>query len=416
MEMRSNQAWRTGRICIAVATASIVVLLAAANDAPPMEDWAGAPVAPVVGNKQAPDSPPIPPLEFRGVPIYSNSGNLADPFVITRPIAGCGGLAVSDLQTALGLNAVGFNCVAASPITVADDFVVPAAQTWAIDQVVLYLYQPNVTGPSITGVNLRLQSEDPLGQSVPSLTSYVPSTTWSNVYKNKDTDAPGSDCTRRLQQCVITLVPPYLADTGTHYLIWQASGTGSSGPWAPPVVVPGATNKPGANALVASSISSGLFQPIVDSGTAKAPQDLVFVLRGTVTGPASTGDLNCDGVISYADINPFVLALSSQTAYEGQYPGCRWMNADINGDGAVSYADINPFVQLLGNPPQSHPGDMNCDGTVSYADINPFVLALGGQNGYQTQYPNCRWMNADVNADGVVSYADINGFVALLGG
>jgi hypothetical protein len=59
------------------------------------------------------------------------------------------------------------------------------------------------------------------------------------------------------------------------------------------------------------------------------------------------GDLNCDGVISYADINPFVLALSSQSAYEGQYPSCRFMDADINGDGVVSYADINPFVALL---------------------------------------------------------------------
>jgi hypothetical protein len=59
------------------------------------------------------------------------------------------------------------------------------------------------------------------------------------------------------------------------------------------------------------------------------------------------GDLNCDGTISYADINPFVLALSGQAAYEAQYPNCNWLNADCNADGAVSYADINPFVQLL---------------------------------------------------------------------
>ena len=61
-----------------------------------------------------------------------------------------------------------------------------------------------------------------------------------------------------------------------------------------------------------------------------------------------TGDVNCDGVISYGDINPFVVALSGQTSYEAQYPGCNWLNADCNNDGAVTYADINPFVVVLG--------------------------------------------------------------------
>lgn len=63
-----------------------------------------------------------------------------------------------------------------------------------------------------------------------------------------------------------------------------------------------------------------------------------------------------------------------------------------------------------------YPGDVNCDGVTSYADINPFVLAISDQTGYETQYPDCNWLNADCNADGVVSYADINAFVQLLGG
>jgi hypothetical protein len=63
------------------------------------------------------------------------------------------------------------------------------------------------------------------------------------------------------------------------------------------------------------------------------------------------GDLNCDHVISYADINPFVVALSSQSAYQARYPDCNWYNADCNGDRVVSYADINPFVQLLAGGP-----------------------------------------------------------------
>ena len=59
------------------------------------------------------------------------------------------------------------------------------------------------------------------------------------------------------------------------------------------------------------------------------------------------GDLNCDGVVGYGDINPLVVALRGRAFYEAAYPGCNWFNADCNGDGLVNYADINPFVALL---------------------------------------------------------------------
>lgn len=375
-----------------------------------------ATATPVADDENQPDDLPVSPADLRSTPIYSNSGDLADPFLITRPGAGCLGRDVTDLQSALGLNAFGFNCVAAGSVTVADDFVVPTGQAWAIDQLVLYLYQPDISTPSITGVSLRMQATSPAGGTSPTLTSYIPSVAWTSVQKNKDTDPPASECSRRIQQCVITLAPSYVAATGTHYVIWQASGSGASGPWVPPVVVPGAPNKPGANAMVAASSTGGLFAPIVDSGSARAPQDLVFVLRGTISSTVLTGDMNCDGLISYADINPFVLALSGEAAYAAQYPNCRWLNADIDGNGQVTYADINPFVQLVSGAPLVHPGDLNCDGLVTYADINPFVLALSSQSSYEAYYPNCRFLNADANGDGTVSYADINAFVALVSG
>lgn len=62
---------------------------------------------------------------------------------------------------------------------------------------------------------------------------------------------------------------------------------------------------------------------------------------------AVPGDLNCDGVLSYADINPFVLALAGFSTYHNAQPDCYWRNADCNSDGVVTYADINPFVALL---------------------------------------------------------------------
>ena len=70
----------------------------------------------------------------------------------------------------------------------------------------------------------------------------------------------------------------------------------------------------------------------------------LFVAYATHARP---GDLNCDGVVNFDDIDPFVLALSGQAGYEAAYPNCRWLNGDCNGDGQVNFDDIDLFVALL---------------------------------------------------------------------
>ncbi len=62
-------------------------------------------------------------------------------------------------------------------------------------------------------------------------------------------------------------------------------------------------------------------------------------------GPAAfPGDCNCDGQLSFADINPFVAGLAGGAQ-------CAPENFDINGDGSVDFGDINPFVTLLSSGP-----------------------------------------------------------------
>lgn len=63
------------------------------------------------------------------------------------------------------------------------------------------------------------------------------------------------------------------------------------------------------------------------------------------------GDLNCDDLKDFADINPYVLALTDPVGYAQAFPDCDRMNADINGDGKVDFGDINPFVALLTHHP-----------------------------------------------------------------
>ena len=59
------------------------------------------------------------------------------------------------------------------------------------------------------------------------------------------------------------------------------------------------------------------------------------------------GDVNCDGVVDFGDINAFVLLLSDPVSYQQQYPNCQLTHGDINGDGVTDFDDINPFVGLL---------------------------------------------------------------------
>ena len=55
-----------------------------------------------------------------------------------------------------------------------------------------------------------------------------------------------------------------------------------------------------------------------------------------------------NSTVGFSDITPFNLAQSDPAAYAAQYPGCDYMNADCNHDGVVDFADIDPFVALLG--------------------------------------------------------------------
>jgi hypothetical protein len=63
--------------------------------------------------------------------------------------------------------------------------------------------------------------------------------------------------------------------------------------------------------------------------------------------PGPLGDMNCDGEISYTDINPFVDALHGPDRYYANQPDCDILYADVNVDGVVGFTDIGPFVELI---------------------------------------------------------------------
>jgi C1A family cysteine protease len=85
-----------------------------------------------------------------------------------------------------------------------------------------------------------------------------------------------------------------------------------------------------------------------DDSTTEAAVDAFRIDWITCSDAFLLGDMNCDDIVSAADIDPFVTALTNgEAGYQAAFPDCNYLNADVNGDGVVSAADIDPLVQLL---------------------------------------------------------------------
>ncbi len=67
-------------------------------------------------------------------------------------------------------------------------------------------------------------------------------------------------------------------------------------------------------------------------------------------GRFDPGDLNCDGSIDLADVEPFLVALIDPGEYETRYEDCDINLADLNDDGSVDLQDVEPFIELLIGP------------------------------------------------------------------
>lgn len=196
--------------------------------------------------------------------------------VINSPGGGPNGADGSILQTALGLNVLGFAHQQSSNFRVADDFVVPAGQTWTINTASFYAYQTGSTTTStITGVNVRIWNGQPgVGTVVfgDTTTNRMSATTWSNIYRYSDTN-PGT--TRPLMKQTVTI--GVTLGEGHYWIDWQSNGSLASGPWVPPITITGQTNT--GDGL---QYNAGAWISLIDNGTAQAPQGLPFTLDGTM--------------------------------------------------------------------------------------------------------------------------------------
>jgi RHS repeat-associated protein len=84
-----------------------------------------------------------------------------------------------------------------------------------------------------------------------------------------------------------------------------------------------------------------------DDGVAPFTEYLEYDAAGNLVATHLLADMNCDGQLTPADIDGFILALTNPGTYASTYPDCLAALGDVNGDGVVSAADINPFVAMI---------------------------------------------------------------------
>ena len=265
------------------------------------------------------------------------------------PGGGPGGSDGSVLQTSLLMTTLGAGHQLLNFIRVADDFTIPAGQTWNISTAAFYAYQTgSPTTSTINHVNVRIWDGPPgaVGSNVvfgDTTTNVMTGTAFTNAYRYSETTV-GTTRPIMKQTCSIGTT----LSAGTYWIDWQAGGTLASGPWAPPIAILGQTTTGNAKQKTVAS-TGNVWADLMDTGSL-TPQGLPFMLEGTSGNP-----------------NTFIDNFDSYTA--GLLVACQnpvdwttWSNApcgpeDAEVSNAYAYSGTNSakivtnddFVKPLGN-------------------------------------------------------------------
>lgn len=197
---------------------------------------------------------------------------------------GFGGAKASTISKPNGAN-YGFNMNNAQFFKLAEDFTVPAGQTWNIDQVTLYGYQTGSGNvPSISDINLQIRNGSVSGPSLFGDTSInrLTSIAFTNIYKVDTTASEGgvTSTQRPIMQLKVKITPTLTLTSGTYWMIWGASGNiAFTGPWCPPKVLPNRSNPASQNGM---QLAGGVWKAAKDSASAATQQNVGFnfILHG----------------------------------------------------------------------------------------------------------------------------------------
>ncbi len=178
-------------------------------------------------------------------------------------------------DSSLGMDTYGFGAQISANNYMADDFTLDSDA--GLSSVDFYVYQTGATSTSITGVYVQIYDGEPgAGGDViwgDLTTNVLLNVDFLNGYRQLES-LPGN--TTRVIQKVTADLDGLELEAGTYWLEVSFDGTGTSGPWAPPVTITGVSTTGNAKQYTGATES---YAPAIDGGIS-TPQGLPFQIYG----------------------------------------------------------------------------------------------------------------------------------------
>lgn len=232
------------------------------------------------------------------------NGNLSTGATSKSGVAAPAGYTWSELQNDTGITTVsntslGLGAAVSTNFSLADDFVVPAGQSWSITKFTFYAYKTGTTGAVSPFNDLRVvvHSSNPAVGTTTILHGNID----TNVYGTSSdalmyrignslyptASAPGT--TRKIWKIESTPVLLTLP-AGTYWVEWQVGDILATGNFLPASTVAGARTQAGYNA-VQHNITDAVWAAAVDAGNPATPPsvalDMPFIINYGTLGTES---------------------------------------------------------------------------------------------------------------------------------
>jgi hypothetical protein len=213
-------------------------------------------------------------------------------------------------NSTLGMTTLGFGASNATGFLVADDFVL--TDNVSIENFEFYTYQTGSTTTStINFVSVIIYDGDPsAGGSIiygDEFENFYASSDFSGAYRRSETSP--TDTTRPIM--VVTAETPGLVlAPGTYWVAFNFGGTGSSGPWAPPIAILGESET--GNALQYNP-TDNIWVNAEDGGSF-TQQGFPFEINGEVL--AAVNDVSANTIRVYPNPATNILNISSKVTVQ----------------------------------------------------------------------------------------------------
>lgn len=174
-------------------------------------------------------------LELNAQVLYDNGS------IVTSIGTGVDGQDESVLQfQGLGMFSISYSNEAHLGNRISDDFTVVGSD-WEIGTITFYAFQTGATASTITDFNLQIWDGRPdlVGSQIvfgDQVTNRMTNTYDTNILRVRD-DTTGTNDERQVAAIVVEVNLTLAA--GTYWLDWSCEGSTSSGPYMPPLTIPG---------------------------------------------------------------------------------------------------------------------------------------------------------------------------------